>query len=165
MMAGIEIANPEQAAAWDGHEGDNWTEHADHYDRAGLRRWARFLDAGLIAERDAVLDIGCGTGRSTRDVARIATQGSALGIDLSARMLQLARQRSVAEGLPNVTFAQGDAQVYPFTDEHFDVAISSFGAMFFNDPVTAFSNIAARHGPEVGSHCSHFASSSATTGS
>jgi len=142
MAANVEIANPEQATAWDGHEGDNWTQHADHYDRAGRRRWARFLDTGLVTERDAVLDIGCGTGRSTRDVAGIASQGSALGIDLSARMLQLARQRSVAEGLRNVTFAQGDAQVYPFATEHFDIAISSFGAMFFNDPVAAFSNVA-----------------------
>jgi SAM-dependent methyltransferase len=142
MMSDVEIANPEQAAAWDGHEGDQWTKHAARYDRAGNRHWKRFLEAGLVAERDAVLDVGCGTGRPTRDVARVASQGSAMGVDLSARMLQYARERSDAEGLTNVTFVRGDAQVYPFADAAFDVAMSSFGAMFFNDPVAAFSNIA-----------------------
>src|SRR5690349_8857542 len=109
MTPEVEIANPEQAAAWDGHEGDQWTEHADRYDRASSRHRARFLEAGLVGERDAVLDVGCGTGRATRDVARIASRGSATGVDLSARMLQHARERSAAEGLTNVSFVQGDA--------------------------------------------------------
>ena len=64
-----------------------------------------------------------------------------LGIDLSTRMLELARKRSADEGLDNVTFVRGDAQVFPFEPEAFDVAMSSFGTMFFNDPVAAFTNI------------------------
>ena len=84
----MEIANAEQAAAWDGHEGEVWTEHADRYDRASRRHWQRFLDAGLISVADDVLDIGCGTGKATRDVARLAAQGSVLGVDLSATMLE-----------------------------------------------------------------------------
>jgi SAM-dependent methyltransferase len=63
-----------------------------------------------------------------------------LGVDLSARMLERARERSAAEGIANVRFVQADAQVHPF-DDTFDVAISSFGAMFFADPVAAFGNI------------------------
>ena len=63
------------------------------------------------------------------------------GLDLSTRMLELARQRSADEGLDNVTFVRGDAQVFPFEPAAFDVAMSSFGAMFFNDPVAAFTNI------------------------
>ena len=137
----MEIANVEQAAAWNGHEGEVWTEHADRYDRASRRHWQRFLDADLIAPDAVVLDVGCGTGKSTRDVARIASQGSALGVDLSATMLGRAREQSEAAGLTNVTFVQGDAQVHPFDAAAFDVAISSFGAMFFGDPVAAFTNI------------------------
>jgi SAM-dependent methyltransferase len=137
----MEIANAEQAAAWNGHEGEHWTENADRYDRAGRRTWQRFLDAGLVSSTDAVLDIGCGTGKSTRDVARVAMQGSALGVDLSAVMLERAREQSEADGIANVTFLQADAQVHPFDEQTFDIAISSFGAMFFGDPVAAFSNI------------------------
>lgn len=137
----MQIANAEQAAAWNGHEGDHWVEHADRYDQAGRRHWQRFLDAGLVSSTDAVLDIGCGTGKSTRDVAGVATQGSALGVDLSARMLERAREQSRADRIANVNFLQADAQVHPFDQHAFDIAISCFGAMFFGDPVAAFSNI------------------------
>jgi SAM-dependent methyltransferase len=134
------IANQEMAAAWDGHEGDVWTEHAERYDLTGKRIWKAFLDRRPISERDRILDIGCGTGRSTLDAARLAPAGHALGVDLSARMLERARERSAAEGIANVRFVQADAQVHPF-DDTFDVAISSFGAMFFADPDAAFGNI------------------------
>ena len=137
----MEIANVEQAAAWDGHEGEVWTEHADRYDRASWRHWQRFLDAGLVKGDDDVLDIGCGTGKATRDVARLAAGGSALGVDLSAVMLGRARQQSEAAGLTNIVFEQGDAQVHPFEADAFDVAMSNFGCMFFNDPVAAFTNV------------------------
>ena len=53
--------------------------------------------------------------------------GPVLGIDLSARMLELARARCAAEGLNNVTYERGNAQVFPFEPAVFDVAMSSFG--------------------------------------
>jgi len=136
----VTIANHEMAAAWDGHEGDVWAEHAERYDMTGVRIWKAFLDRRPISERDHVLDIGCGTGRSTLDAARLAPAGHALGVDLSARMLERARERCAAEGIGNVRFVQADAQVHPF-DDTFDVAISRFGTMFFADPVAAFGNI------------------------
>jgi SAM-dependent methyltransferase len=138
---GVEVVNTEQAAAWDGHEGDVWTEQADRYDRASRRIWQRFVEAQLIGRADRVLDVGCGTGGPTRDVARLAPEGEVTGIDLSTRMLELARERSVDEGLDNVTFVWGDAQIFPFEPEAFDIAMSSFGTMFFNDPVAAYTNI------------------------
>lgn len=137
----LTIANVEMARAWDGEEGDRWTEHAERYDATTRRHWDRLLGAKPISRRDEVLDIGCGTGKSTRDAARTASSGSATGVDLSARMLQRARERSQAEGLENVSFEQADAQVHPFAAGTHDVAISNFGAMFFGDPVAGFSNI------------------------
>jgi SAM-dependent methyltransferase len=56
-------------------------------------------------------------------------------------MLERARATAAAEGIANVTFAQGDAQVYPFPPASFDVALSRFGVMFFADPVAAFANV------------------------
>lgn len=137
----VEVVNTEQAAAWDGHEGDAWTAQADRYNRASSRIWQRFVDAELVGPADRVVDVGCGTGGSTRDVARRAAEGAVMGIDLSTRMLDLAREKTAEEGLDNVTFVRGDAQVFPFEPESFDAAISSFGAMFFNDPVAAYTNI------------------------
>lgn len=137
----MEIANAEQAAAWDGHEGEVWTDQADRYDRASRRHWQGFLDAGLIETTASVLDVGCGTGRSSRDAARLASSGTVLGVDLSATMLLRAREQSEAAGLSNVTFVQADAQVHTFEPAAFDTVISSFGTMFFNDPVAAFTNV------------------------
>jgi SAM-dependent methyltransferase len=142
VVDGVEVVNTEQAAAWDGHEGDVWTEHADRYDRASRHVWQRFLDADLVRSDDRVLDVGCGTGGPTRSMARVATAGAVTGIDLSTRMLALARERAAAEGLGNTSFVHGDAQVFPFEPEAFDLATSSFGAMFFGDRVAAFANIA-----------------------
>jgi SAM-dependent methyltransferase len=96
-----------------------------------------------IRAHDRVLDIGCGAGRTTRDAARSAGQGSALGVDLSAAMIERARELARAEGVDNVAFEQGDAQVHRFPEDGFDLAISRFGTMFFDDPVAAFTNIAA----------------------
>ncbi len=146
------IANVEMARAWDGEEGARWAEHAERYEATGQRQWRRLVDTGLISAADAVLDIGCGTGKSTRDAARLASSGSALGVDLSARMLQRARELAALEGVTNASFKQADAQVHPFDVGTIDVAISSFGAMFFADPVAAFANVARalRPGGELG---------------
>lgn len=95
-----------------------------------------------ISPGDHVLDIGCGAGQTTRDAGRLAVDGSALGVDISAPMIERARQLTTAAGLRNVHFEQGDAETHRFPMERFDVAISRFGTMFFADPVAAFANIA-----------------------
>jgi SAM-dependent methyltransferase len=100
-----------------------------------------FRAAARVGSQDRVLDIGCGTGRSTREAARAAVTGSAVGVDLSAPMLEQARRLSDEQGLTNITYEQADAQVHAFPPAHFDLCISRFGTMFFADPVAAFTNI------------------------
>jgi SAM-dependent methyltransferase len=101
----------------------------------------RFRAAARVGPGDRVLDIGCGTGQSTREAARAAASGSVLGVDLSAPAIKLARELTAGEGLSNVSYLRADAQVHPFPAGHFDVCISRFGTMFFADPVAAFANI------------------------
>ena len=100
-----------------------------------------FRAAARVGPRDHVLDIGCGTGQSTREAARAAVAGSAVGVDTSAPMLERARQLSDDQGLANVTYLEADAQVHRFPPTRFDLCISRFGTMFFADPVAAFTNI------------------------
>ncbi|MBW0114203.1 class I SAM-dependent methyltransferase [Pseudonocardia abyssalis] len=111
------------------------------YDAELRRHNVHFRAAARVGPRDRVLDVGCGTGRTTREAARAAASGSAVGVDLSAPMLEQARALSANEGLSNVTYEQADAQVHPFPAAHFDLCISRFGTMFFADPVAAFTNI------------------------
>ena len=94
-----------------------------------------------IRPDDHVLDIGCGAGQTTRDAARMARAGAAVGVDVSASMIERARRLTDATGLSNVSFERADAANHPFPSESFDVAISRFGTMFFARPVAAFANI------------------------
>lgn len=137
----VHSSNAEQLRAWDGDEGAYWAEHADYFDRSVTAYHDQLLATAAITSADRVLDIGCGTGQTTRDAARAAAEGSALGVDLSARMLEVARRRSVEDGVTNTSFEQLDAQIRPFPSGALDVAISRTGAMFFGDPTAAFTNI------------------------
>jgi SAM-dependent methyltransferase len=137
------IANVEMARAWDGPDGDDWTDGADRYEASGRWIWARFEQDVPVAATDDVLDIGCGTGKSTRSTAQRASAGSVLGVDLSSRMLEHARARASADGITNVTFVHTDAQVEPFDPASRDLVISSYGAMFFADATAAFANFGA----------------------
>jgi SAM-dependent methyltransferase len=137
----VDPSNSDQLVAWDGDEGSYWAEHPDHFERALDRYDEPFFEAASIEAADRVLDIGCGTGKTTRDAARAATAGSVLGVDLSSAMLSVARQRAADERLDNVVFEQVDAQIHPFEHQSFDVAIGRTSAMFFGDRVAALTNI------------------------
>jgi SAM-dependent methyltransferase len=111
------------------------------YDAELQRHNEHLRRACEIQLRSRVLDIGCGTGQTTREAARTAREGSAFGVDVSATAIERARELASAEGLRNVAFARADAQVHRFPEARFDVAISRFGTMFFDDPASAFANI------------------------
>jgi SAM-dependent methyltransferase len=137
-----EIANVEQAANWDGPDGEYWAAHQERFDVSIRPHHVRLMTAAAIVPGERVLDVGCGNGLTSRDAARAAgAGGSVLAVDLSGPMLARARQSAEAEGLTTIRFEQGDAQVHPFQPGAFDVAISRFGVMFFADPVAAFTNI------------------------
>jgi SAM-dependent methyltransferase len=116
-------------------------DRAAFYD-AELRQHQEHFRAALkVGPSSRVLDIGCGAGQTTREAASTAVEGFVVGVDVSAEMLEIARQRAAEAGLRNVTFELGDAQTHDFPAEHFDLCISRFGTMFFADPLAAFANI------------------------
>jgi SAM-dependent methyltransferase len=137
----VDPSNAQQARAWDGDEGAYWADHAPRFDRAVAAYHGTLMAACGIASGEHVLDIGCGTGQAARDAAGAARPGAVLGVDLSARMIELARRLAAGQDIGNVRFEQADAQVYPFPAGSFDVAISRTGTMFFGDPAAAFTNI------------------------
>lgn len=101
-------------------------------------------DIGLGADvgvHDRVLDVGCGAGQTAREAARVATEGFVVGVDTSAEMLEIARQRAAEAGPRNAMFEHGDAQVHAFPAAGFDLCISRFGVMFFADPAAGFANL------------------------
>jgi ubiquinone/menaquinone biosynthesis C-methylase UbiE len=112
-----------------------------NYDAEVRRHDEMLRPAWGVQPHEHVLDIGCGLGQTTRAAARMAYAGSALGVDVSPPAIERARELARTQGIRNITFQRADAQVHPFPQERFDLAISRFGTMFFADPVAAFGNL------------------------
>jgi SAM-dependent methyltransferase len=136
------VTKEEQARYWNGDESLHWLVHEQRYERMLAPFTDHMLVAAAIERADRVVDIGCGTGSTTRAAGRVAVEGQALGVDLSTAMLRQAAHRAQEERLTNVRFEHGDAQVHRFAPGAGDVAVSRFGVMFFADPPAAFANIA-----------------------
>lgn len=136
--------DPPSAEAWRRparNAAEREVRHADRMAEELRLLGTRFRAATEVGRRDRVLDIGCGTGESTRDAGRAAVDGSVLGVDVSASVLERARELTERAGLRNVSYLRADAQLHRFPPEHFDLCVSRFGTMFFTDPQAAFTNI------------------------
>lgn len=87
-------------------------------------------EAADITGGDRVLDVATGTGNTALAASR--RFADAVGVDYQPTLLERARQRAQAEGLP-VRFEEGDAESLPFADGAFDAVLSTCGAMFAPD--------------------------------
>jgi SAM-dependent methyltransferase len=109
---------------------------------------SRLLEAAALQTGERVLDIGSGGGRAALAAARVVgSAGRVAGADISAPLLALAATRARAAGVQNVAFHRLDMQIDGVPGAPYDVAISQFGVMFFDEPVTAFRNIRAQLRP------------------
>lgn len=136
------MANADQVAQWEGGEGEHFAAWQDRYDSLYAPITERLLAAAAVRPGERVLDVGCGCGPSTLPAAAAAAPGEVVGVDLSGPMLAEAARRAEAAGLANVRLLKADAQVHPFPAGSFDVVLSRFGIMYFDDPPAAFANLA-----------------------
>lgn len=140
-----------QGGLWNGGAGHAWVEEQDLIDRMFGPIEKLLVEALTPRQAQQVLDVGCGTGATTLALARrLGPGGHCTGIDISAAMLDAARRRATKEGLA-LDFVCADAQRHPFPPGSFDLVVSRFGVMFFDDPVAAFANLrrAARPGAQL----------------
>jgi SAM-dependent methyltransferase len=135
------IPNVEMAAAWNGVAGQAWVDEQQLLDRTFEPIQELLAEAAAARGARAVLDIGCGSGATTLAVARrLGARGHATGVDISAPLVAVAQARARREGV-NAQFIRADAQTHDFEPASFDLMISRFGVMFFDDPVAAFANL------------------------
>ncbi len=106
------------------------------------------LDAVALRPGERVLDIGCGGGKTSLAAAGlVGAKGAVVGADVSVPLCQLAKRRASEAGVANATFQVVDMQTDKVDGGPFDVAVSQFGVMFFDEPITAFGNIRAQLEP------------------
>jgi SAM-dependent methyltransferase len=150
------VVNLEQAKYWNETVGPKWVNLQAALDGMLAPLGRAVIDRLAVAPGERVLDVGCGCGDSTLEVARrVGPSGEVLGVDLSAVMLERARERAAAAGLAQVRFEPADVESHRFPPAAFDVVFSRFGVMFFADPAAAFRNLhgACRAGARLGFVC------------
>jgi SAM-dependent methyltransferase len=150
------LSNAAQVEYWNAAAGATWARYHDQLDRQIAPLGTEALRALAPAAGEQVLDVGCGCGHTTLQIAaRVGATGGVTGVDISAPMLDVARARALPHGAGAVEFRAADAQVADLGHGRFDAAYSRFGVMFFADPVVAFANIrdALRPGGRLGFAC------------
>jgi ubiquinone/menaquinone biosynthesis C-methylase UbiE len=131
----------EQTRLWNGLAGRAWVEEQELLDQMFKPFEGLLVEAVSVGFGSQVLDVGCGTGSTTLAVARLlGAKGRCLGIDISDPMITAARARAEREGTP-ASFIRANAQDHAFEPASFDMIISRFGVMFFDDFVRAFANL------------------------
>lgn len=133
---------PAQPSYWNQAGGQAWVDLQDLMDRLNQPICDAVVAAGFPGAGGAVLDIGCGGGATTLEMARrVGPQGRSVGVDVSAPLLEAARTSAKAQGIANAQFLEGDAQTFDLGTAAYDAAISRFGVMFFADFEAAFANL------------------------
>ena len=142
-MTEVDVApeNLEATEAWNGPLFDVWQD----FQAVVVSNAKAHGDAALVDHHpdrgDRVLDIGCGLGDSTFQLAElVGREGHAHGVDVAERMIAAARKDAARATVENVSFEVADVQVAQIADTY-DYAFARFGTMFFASPVAALRNV------------------------
>jgi len=125
-----------------GRVGSDRYTHGHHDSVLRSHRWRTAENsAGYLLEHlepgPRVLDVGCGPGTISRDLARLVAPGAVLGIDRADAVLDEARTAAVAAGVANVAFEEGDVYDLALDDGSFDVVHAHQVLQHLTDPVAA----------------------------
>ncbi len=140
------MPTPDPGTEWTGGVGATWAREWRRTDRSFAALTGRLLDPAAIGVFTAALDIGCGAGELACSLASRAPAATVRGIDISASLLAVARER--AAGLANLAFEEADAARWAAPPGFRpDLLVSRHGVMFFAEPAAAFSHLRALAAP------------------
>ena len=143
--------NSEQIAEWNGALGERWVAMQREIDRIVVPFGDAALKIAAPQPKERVIDIGCGCGDTSIEIARIVGEaGAVLGIDVSQPMLDVARSRGALANCAHLSFREGDASDARLPARN-DLLFSRFGVMFFSQPAPAFRHL--RRSLRAGGRC------------
>lgn len=130
---------------WAGERVARWLRQSEGLERQLAPVTDVLVAAAALAPGEHVLDVGCGTGPTTRRASSaVGPEGSVTAVDVSADMVAAARSRATAAP---VEWVVADAATWSGARRTFDAVISQFGVMFFDDPSVAFANLSRLTAP------------------
>ncbi|MBJ7328310.1 MAG: class I SAM-dependent methyltransferase [Solirubrobacteraceae bacterium] len=141
MADKVYVNNDEATEAWNTVLFDRFSEYR-HIFVTGLTQFGDDAMAHDPPKRgDRVVDLGCGFGDTTQQLARIVgPTGHAVGIDAAARFVEASREEAAATGAENVEFLVADVQA-GVPGGPYEYAFARMGTMFFANPVAAMRNV------------------------
>jgi SAM-dependent methyltransferase len=132
--------NVSQVADWKGQGGERWLAYQARLDAMMAAFGQAAIKATAPATGERVLDVGCGAGATTLDLAdRVGAGGHVLGVDISEPLID--RARALAPQDTPAEFQVADASSTELPQGAFDILFSRFGVMFFDDPTAAFAHM------------------------
>lgn len=133
--------NRDEIEFWNGPQGQNWVTQNDLTDLMYDPFGEEALERVALQPGERVIDVGCGCGKTTGKLAKLVGAGGHItALDVSVPMLEVAQRRMPVD-VAQVEFVAGDAEIYGFESDSYDVVFSQFGLMFFHNPDTAFANL------------------------
>lgn len=153
-MSNAAAINADMLSFWNGQGGHIWVARQAHTDKTLAPVTDALLRFAAPRPGESVLDVGCGCGAPTLELARaVGPSGRVVGMDISGPMLAEGAARAKASGTSNVQWRQDDPATS--TLDEFDLLVSAFGVMFFGDMVSAFMNMrrAAKPGARMALAC------------
>jgi ubiquinone/menaquinone biosynthesis C-methylase UbiE len=141
-MSTAPAPQPSEAERWAGEMGEKWNTHFDRFEGLIAPLGKALIDAAKFQPGERVIDVGCGAGATTIEIARrVGPKGAVVGLDISPTLVRTAQGRAAAQGVENVSFVVGDASEAGVGEAGFDRLFSRFGIMFFEEPYVAFAHL------------------------
>ncbi|MDH2434831.1 class I SAM-dependent methyltransferase [Pokkaliibacter sp. MBI-7] len=129
-----------QITDWKGQSGERWVTYQARLDAMMAVFGQAAIEAAAPAAGEHILDVGCGAGASSLDLAgRVGAGGHVLGVDISEPLIE--RARALAPQDTQALFQVADASSTELPEGAFDILFSRFGVMFFDDPTAAFTHM------------------------
>lgn len=121
------FVNREQAEFWS-QLAPTWLKFEDQLEEVGGPPGQLAMDRLKLLSGQRVVDLGCGSGRTTLELAsRVEPGGEVVGVDIAAEMLACGRERAARLGIKSIEFLHADIQAQDLGEARFDAAYSRFG--------------------------------------